>query len=86
MPPLQAELGMEVTKHEKIWRIIRITRQHSLVEPAEGGVAEIITEHLLELKGADGSIDFEVLSSERTPYTGPASTIKAPEPLNWRRD
>lgn len=82
---LTAELGSEVTKGDSVWRIIRITRQHCLMETEEGP-AEVVEEHLLELKNELGEISFEVLSSERTPYIGPASSIKAPDPLNWRKE
>jgi len=82
---LSAELGNEIERMGVRWRVVRISKQDSLFEDSEGNL-EVVSEHLLELKNKEGQIDFEVLSSERTPYTGITSTIKAPEPIVWRRD
>jgi len=45
----------------------------------------IILESYVQLKDELGQIDFIVMNSEKLPYTGPTSTIKALEPLQWRK-
>lgn len=79
------ELGTELVREDKLMRCVRITQQVSLFQNAQGET-ETLDEHLLEWKGADGSLDFEALTSNRNPYTGPIGTIKAPEPIVWRKD
>lgn len=80
-----AELGQTLLRGDHAWRVVRLVRQSAIFENQEG-VTEVVTEELLELKSETGQIDFEVLASDRQPYTGQPSPIKAPEPLNWRRD
>ena len=82
---LSAELGQELERLGSRWRVVRIVKQDCLFEDEEGKL-EVVTEHMLELKNQEGHIDFEVLTSERTPYSGVTSTIKAPEPIVWRKE
>lgn len=82
--PLTVELGQELTRNGAQFRVVRITQQDSLFESED--LVEVISEHLLELKSQEGKISFEVLSSERKPYQGPQSSIKAPDPIQWRKD
>lgn len=79
----QVELGHEMTRDGKMWRVIRLAKQQVLFED-QSGVLGVLDEHLAELKGEKGEIDFMVFSSERQQYTGPASKIKAPEPVQWK--
>lgn len=82
----QRELGETFTREDnKQWRIVRITKQTSLFEDLRG-VQSVVEEHLLELKSSEGQVDFEVLSSTQLPYEGLPSTVKAPEPIIWRKE
>jgi hypothetical protein len=78
------QLGSEIERDGQTWRVVRLViQEHSLFEDENG--VYIVTETHAQLKGAEGQVDFMVLSSEKFPYEGPASTIKALAPIPWRR-
>lgn len=79
----QVSLGHEVIREGKLWRVIRLAKQQVLFED-QSGVLSVLDEHLAEIKGEKGEIDFIVFSSERQRYDGPPSKIKAPEPVQWK--
>lgn len=79
------ELGTEIEREGKLMRCVRITHQTSLFQ-TEGGQSEVLEEDLIEWKAANGELDFEVLTSTRNTYAGPSGTIKAPEPISWRKE
>ncbi len=84
MSTQQIQLGDEIDHKGGKWRVIRfIVSDHTLFEDGEGPY--IITESYLQLKFPDGVIDFLTLSSEKTLYAGFASSIKAVDPLLWRK-
>lgn len=85
MSTQEVSLGSEVEKSGVKYRVIRIVRQTALFEDTSGELS-VVEEHYLELKAEDGTLDFDILSSERTNYLGPTSTIKAPETIVWRKD
>lgn len=59
-----------------------ITGDHTLFE--DDKEAFIIHESYMQLKGPNGEIDFIVHQSEKLPYSGDPSPIKALSPLPWR--
>lgn len=77
-------LGETLERGTKSWRVVRICHQLSLCEDQQG-VTTVVEEDLVELKSVDGEVDFEVQRTEVTPYEGPTSVVKAPEPLTWKR-
>lgn len=81
---LTAELGEDLVREGTTWRIVRISKQDSLVD--SGAKLEVVSEHLLELISGDGRIRFEVLSSSRADYAGPGSSIRPPEALVWKEN
>lgn len=78
------QLGSEIVHKDKTWRIIRVLANDQSLFEDESGLF-IILESYVQLKDADGVIDFIVMNSEKLPYTGPTSSIKALEPLQWRK-
>lgn len=77
------QIGSELQQGDKTWRVIRIiSNDQSLFEDESG--AYIILESYLQLKDPDGVIDHIILNSEKLPYTGPSSKIKALAPIPWR--
>lgn len=78
------QIGSEVVHKEKTWRIIRVLANDQSLFEDESGLF-IILESYIQLKDADGIIDFIVMNSEKLPYTGPTSSIKALDPIQWRR-
>lgn len=82
---LSVNLGDEYIIDAVTYRVVRIVNQDALFESEDSG-CEVVSEHLLELKGSEGQIEFVVLSSERKMYNGAESKIKAPEPINWKRN
>ena len=80
---MEYQLGSEIQHKDKTWRIIRVvTGDHSLFED-ESGIHSIL-ESYIQLKDADGTIDFITFNSEKLIYNGPTSSIKALEPIPWR--
>jgi hypothetical protein len=90
---IQVKLG-EVIQHEGTpWRVVRIvTHDYSLFE--EEGIAGnrpsqppyTLEESYIMLKDVDGKVDFIVLSSNKKPYEGEPSPIKALKPIVWRKE
>jgi len=78
------QLGSEIVHKEKTWRIIRVLSNDQSLFEDESGLF-IILESYVQLKDELGQIEFIVMNSEKLPYSGPTSTIKALEPLQWRR-
>jgi hypothetical protein len=77
-------IGHEVQYLDKTWRVVRIlSNDQTLFEDDSG--AHVILESYVMIKSADGLIDFIVLSSEKLPYSGPASSIKALAVIPWRQ-
>lgn len=80
----QVQLGDTVKVKDKMARVVRILHSdHSLFEDDTGTF--IIHESYAQLKFEDGAVDFLVYSSEKLPYAGPPSPIKALNPIVWRR-
>jgi len=78
------QLGSEVQYKDKTWRVVRVASgDQSLFEDESGSY--IIFESYVQIKDTEGAIDFIVLNSEKLPYNGPISTIKALEPIPWRQ-
>jgi hypothetical protein len=75
-------IGGTIEHKNEQYRVVRIIGQSvSLFEDEKGTYLQ--TESYVELKGADGSIDFVSLTLERTPYEGGSSIIKGLEPINF---
>ena len=69
-------------EHPEKFRVVRIVgKSVSLFQDKEHSYLQ--TESYVELKADDGTIAFAILNSERTPYTGPESKIKALDPINF---
>jgi hypothetical protein len=81
---VEYQLGSELQYKDKTWRVIRVLSNDQSLFEDESGVY-VILESYIQLKDAEGTIDFIVMNSEKLPYTGPASNIKALEPLQWRK-
>lgn len=78
------QIGSEIQYKDRSWRIIRVLSNDQSLFEDESGLF-IILESYVQLKDELGQIDFIVMNSEKLPYTGPTSTIKALEPLQWRK-
>ena len=80
-------LGETVQRGDQPYRVVRVIKESvTLYEPDEGTAPPyIVTESYIELKGADGNIEFEVVASVQTTYVGEPSTIKACTPISWRK-
>lgn len=76
-------LGHELQYQDQTWRIVRIIAWDKSLFEDETGTYEV-NESYVQIKSTAGQIDHIVLDSTKLPYTGPASTIKALEPLSWR--
>jgi hypothetical protein len=81
-------IGCEIERPTEIvdvfekFRVVRIVgKSVSLFQDEKE--AYLQTESYVELKAGDGTIAFAILTSERTPYVGPVSTIKGLEPINF---
>jgi hypothetical protein len=85
MPEAIYGIGSIVPHKNEAWRVVRIiTKSETLFEPEDGREpAYVAVESYVELKGADGMIDFVVLSQEKKKYEGGASIIKGLEPVLW---
>lgn len=80
----QLTLGANVTHQGDIWRVVRVVSDDlSLFESSEG--AFVIKDSYAMIKSPSGQLDFLVFATERTPYLGPTSGIKALESLPWRK-
>lgn len=79
---LEYPIGATVEHHKEQWRVVRIIGS-SVTLFEDDTQAYLQTESYVELKGADGSIDFVSLTMERTPYEGPTSVVKGLEPINF---
>lgn len=81
---MEYQLGSELQYKDKTWRVIRVlSNDQSLFEDEHE--TYIILESYIQLKDADGTINFIVMNSEKLPYTGPTSNIKALDPIQWRK-
>ena len=79
------QIGHEIWYKEKQWRVVRIlSNDQSLFEDDSGNI-HIILESFIMIKDALGAIDFIVMNSEKLPYTGPSSSIKALSAIPWRQ-
>lgn len=76
-------IGATVDHKDDKYRVVRIIVKSVSLHEEEGKETYLQTESYVELKGADGSIDFVSLTLEREPYVGPPSTIKGLSPINW---
>jgi hypothetical protein len=75
-------IGVVVVHKDEQYRVVRIIGQStSLFEDDKQVYLQI--ESYVELKGADGSIDFVTLEMERKAYEGGPSIIKGLDPINW---
>jgi hypothetical protein len=70
-------LGEVVKYNNKEYRVVRQVVSTSLFDPDDGEPSFTKQEEYYELKAGDGNIDFLVISSETTPYTGQSSAIRA---------
>jgi hypothetical protein len=78
------QIGSEVQHKDQRWRITRTIFQDVTLFEDETE-AYLITESYVQLKNPLGEIDHIVMSSEKSPYNGPPSDIKALTPLAWRK-
>lgn len=84
MSTRQLQLGDEIEHKGGMWRVVRIIiSDHSLFEDHAG--TYVISESYIQVKSPDGEIDFVTMSTEKLEYTGEPSTIKAIDPLLWRK-
>jgi hypothetical protein len=75
-------IGVTIEHNGEQFRVVRIiSNSITLFEDEKGCYLQ--TESYVELKGADGMIDFITLTRERTPYEGSPSIIKGLEPINF---
>ena len=80
-------LGDEITFESTgvRYRIIRVVSgSETLFEPP-AGIPYIRKESYLELRAADGEIEFLLLEEEHLPYEGPNSNIKGYPPITFHR-
>ena len=75
-------IGHTIKHFDADWRVVRIIGSSiTLFEDKEEVYLQ--TESYVELKNADGAVDFVTLTLERAPYDGPPSAIKGLEPINF---
>ncbi len=60
-----------------------VERSRTLVEPEDGATPYVQVESYLQLKLADGTIDFIPLFQDKEPYEGLQGRIKGLEPIQW---
>lgn len=78
------QLGSEIQHKDKTWRVIRILSNDQTLFEDDAGNLYVILETFVQIKDASGVIDFIVMNSEKLPYTGPPSSIKALSVIPWR--
>lgn len=78
----EIERPTQVPEQTEKFRVVRIVGK-SVTLFQDGTRAYLQTESYVELKSADGTIAFAILTQERTEYVGPASSIKGLEPINF---
>lgn len=79
----EIERPTEIPDVKEKFRVVRIVgKSVSLFQDVEMK-SYLQTESYVELKAADGTIAFIILSQERVPYDGPSSGIKGLEPINF---
>ena len=75
-------IGHTIKHNDADYRVVRIIGESvSLFE--DDKQAYLQTESYVELKNAEGHVDFVTLTMERVPYEGPISSIKGLEPINF---
>jgi hypothetical protein len=79
-------LGSEIQYQDKAWRVVRILSNDQTLFEDLSGAAYTILESFIMIKDAEGNLDFIVMNSEKLPYTGPSSTIKALAVIPWRQN
>jgi len=77
---LNAKLGDVIEHNAQPFRIVRIIMNSTTLYEPEVGETYVVEESYLELKGADGAVEFISLREEEKPFTGPSSLIRALEP------
>jgi hypothetical protein len=80
------QLGSEIRYKDKTWRVIRILSNDQTLFEDDSGNLYIILETFVQIKDTIGVIDFIVMSSEKLPYSGPPSSIKALSVIPWRQN
>lgn len=78
--PSELEIGSTITFNGKEQRIVRVVLHSlTLVEFPEG--PKVLDESYVQLKDANGVIDFHTFFYEERPYEGQAHAIRGEEPL-----
>ena len=78
---IAAELGATLEYAGRPMRIVRIINHSLSLFQNDEGEATTVDESYLELRDAEGKIEFHILHCDVQTYLGQLSDIKAPDPL-----
>jgi hypothetical protein len=77
-------LGQEIERDDKKFLVVRIIEKSLVLFEEPSGVMYTLEESYVELRGAQGEVEFVVLFENMQPFTNKKSTIKGLDPLTWR--